>query len=565
MSNFIRLIKKIESNNPSVPTKRVSSYLRGLAYNGLTWRLSCGKHETDLKTGLTNAETDLLKTMIGHDSNSATGLEKGVLLANAGSVAVGHVITGIDCGGFNRDTHVTTAGAIGLTSDIDNLFQATISGDIGQTTLLHYAYPKRFPLLGPSGNWDSTTCPRVYTMHPKAASELTDAEILGDMDGAILGTIIPSIKDKPMSEILHQYYESSGIHTGGKIFKASDNAAIFGELISNHELEVQSVSFTKAFYNSKQLMHPLTNIYNGMSRAKLMKKVPSTVRTLFEKLYPSCPGVLKKKYTISYFIGLVKQLEKETGFGIRDMAFAILTESKYAIPIYLVNSADISSYSYTSSFASYVMRDMVTHRFANNDKKRELGVVDAGGEAVTIESVLAGVFAGTTFKVKPSGEMSDHALSALHKMTLAGSLASAADKRGLAKRTSKEIMGTIGFWDSSRCPPEYRYRTIIKVGQHTTRAELLGGIDGFVTGKMLSRWMVDNKHVKLSSVLEGYYGSGYKSVSSKDRLQQFNTLIVNRNDLFRRIKTDCKTTDCQLSAQDIANMFYKTMETSTGK
>ena len=118
------------------------------------------------------------------------------------------------------------------------------------------------------------------------------------------------------------------------------------------------------------------------------------MRTLFEKLYPSCPGVLKKKYTISYFIGLVKQLEKETGFGIRDMAFAILTESKYAIPIYLVNSADISSYSYTSSFASYVMRDMVTHRFANNDKKRELGVVDAGGEAVTIESVLAGVFAG---------------------------------------------------------------------------------------------------------------------------------------------------------------------------
>ncbi|KAI0212803.1 hypothetical protein LSAT2_002250, partial [Lamellibrachia satsuma] len=121
----------------------VAAYLRELAYNNGMWALTCGTTLTGTvwRTGLTDKEIALLKAMIGHNSDSSTGLEKGLLLTRDGTVALGHVITGIDCGGFNRDTHVTTAAIVGLTSNIDNLFQSTISGDIGQTTLLHYAYP----------------------------------------------------------------------------------------------------------------------------------------------------------------------------------------------------------------------------------------------------------------------------------------------------------------------------------------------------------------------------------------------------------------------------------------
>ena len=514
------------------------------------------------------------------------------------------MIAGIDCGGFHRDTQVTTVALAGLTSDIDNLFQATISGDIGQTTLQHYAFEEEYPLLGPSGNWDSTICPQVYTMNPKAASELTDAEILGDMDGAILGTIIPSMKDKPLSKILHEYYEGSGINTGGRVFKASDNAATFGELMPNHELEAQSVSFAKAFYNLKNvkdILKELTDdqsdsllltvarrhklilwsyyvikawslsgtIYNGTSKSKLIKKIPSTVQSFFDKLYASsCPGVLKRKYTISYFIDLVKQLEKETSFGIRDMTRAILKASHYAFPSYFkkyMRISDISSYAYTNSFASYVMREMVTHRFATNDKRRELGVVDAGGETVTIESVLAGVAVSAAIKIKPLREMTDKELEVLHKMTLIGSLVAVAYRRESATRNVKEIMGTAGYWDTSRCPPEYRYRKITKVGQHATRAKLVGAIDGFVLGTRLSRWLSADNHLKLSFILERYYGSGYKSVSSNDRLEQFNSLIANKTHLFELINFACKTDYCKESAQDISNIFYKTMMKSTGK
>ena len=132
------------------------------------------------------------------------------------------------------------------------------------------------------------------------SSELTDAEILGDMDGAILGTIIPMI-NKPLSEILHDYYEGSGVDAGGRKFKASARVATFGELLPDYELEAQSQAFSKAFYRAKDLTR-FGQIYNGTSKEYLLNKVPSTVKKLYKKLYTPCPSVLEDKYTINYFL-----------------------------------------------------------------------------------------------------------------------------------------------------------------------------------------------------------------------------------------------------------------------
>ena len=197
---------KEDQSQQSVNFHRKGFYLHSrISLTWLTWWATCGTHSTEMKTGLSSTDVELLKAMHQDNAKSTTGIETGVLLAKDGIVVVGHVIAGIDCGGFHRDTHVTTAALAGLTSDIDNLFQATTSSDIGQTTLQHCTFQEEYPLLGLSGNWDSIVCPRVYTMHPNAASELTDAETLGDMDGAIVGTIIPSMKDKPLSERLQEY------------------------------------------------------------------------------------------------------------------------------------------------------------------------------------------------------------------------------------------------------------------------------------------------------------------------------------------------------------------------
>ena len=139
MSGFIDLVRKIEGHDTSTTTRMVAAYLRELAYSSYAWHESCGKPE-DLTTGLTNAETNLFNSMVGHHSSSSTGLEVGVMLTQKEIVAIGHVMAGIDCGGFNRDTLVQSDEEEGVKEDMDNMFQSTISGNIGQTTLLHYAY-----------------------------------------------------------------------------------------------------------------------------------------------------------------------------------------------------------------------------------------------------------------------------------------------------------------------------------------------------------------------------------------------------------------------------------------
>ena len=564
MSGFIDLVRKIEGHDTSTTTRMVAAHLRELTYNTLFWHISCGTPD-ELKTGLDDDEKGLLKDMIDHGSSSSTGLEIGVMLTRNGTVALSHAIAGIDCGGFNRDTHVTTAAFVGLTSNIDNLFQATISGDIGQTTLLHYGYPRNFPLLGPSGKWDDTSCPKVYHLKGMLSSELTDAEILGDMDGVILGTIIPMI-NKPISEILHDYYEGSGVDAGGRKFMASDRVATFGELLPDYELEAQSQAFSKAFYNKKD-WKPFGQIYNGTSKEYLLNKVPSTVQEFYNELYTPCPGVLEDKYTINYFVNLVKQLERETKLGIADMTWAIVIASEYSLPGSLrkVLHRKKFEYTYTSGFSWYVIREMLLHRFADRDGKRELGVIDAGGDTVAVGPVLAGLAVGANYKTEPSGNMTEVGLAALHAVTVTGILASAADSRAWKLNTPKEIMGLSGVWVTSSCPPKYRLKTKIKKDQQTTRAELLGGIDGLVLGVHVSKWLAANPRLYLSDVLEHYYGVGYKSLSSQRRLEQFETVNTDKDKYIQRVKHACSSWYCRRTADETVEKLYSTMLPSRGK
>ncbi|KAI0227339.1 hypothetical protein LSAT2_022199 [Lamellibrachia satsuma] len=578
MTRFIELVGKIEDGwfFRRTSSERVSAYLRLLAYDDWRWTITCGTTITGTvwRTGLDEKEIKELKALVKHSSNSTTGLETSALLTNHGNIAISHAITGISCGGFNRDTHVTTAAIVGFTSNIDSLFQSTIAGDIGQTTLLHYAYPKKYPLLGPSGDWDSISCPNVYHLKGMSSSELTDAEMLGNMDGVILGTLIPMIKQKPLSEILHDYYQGNGVDAGGRKFKASARIATFGKLIPDYELKAQSLAFTKAFYNLKITIKwwksdsfwESVDISNGISKEFIFKKVPATVQQFYEKFYTQCPDVLTKKYRIKYFVDLVKQLERETNFGIADMTRAIVTASKYPLPdsVRKVLHKKKVDYTYTSGFSWYVIREMLLHRFADRDGRRELGVIDAGGDTVAVGPVLAGLAVGANYKTEPSGSMTEVGLAALHKVTVTGILASAADSRSWTFRTPKQIMGLTGVWVTSSCPPKYRLKTKIKTDQQTTRAELFGGIDCLVLGEPVSRWLAADPRLKLSDVLERYYGAGYQSVSSQHRLDQFKTVNTDNDAYIQRVKHACSSWYCKRTADETVEKLYSTMLPSHG-
>ena len=143
------------------------------------------------------------------------------------------------------------------------------------------------------------------------------------------------IKKKPLIQIVYEYYQGSSVDAGERIFKAADRNATFGELLPDHDLEAQSMTFSDLYYNSKILGQlkklEWPPVYSGKSKGYILKQVPSTGQTIYKNLYETCPAVLKTKCTIHYFVNLVKQLERETKYGIADMTRAIVTASKYSL------------------------------------------------------------------------------------------------------------------------------------------------------------------------------------------------------------------------------------------
>ena len=223
--------------------------------------------------GAKKGEQADLTMMIEHGSGPATS-EKGVVVDRYGSVATGHVITGLSCGGFNRYTELTMSEwYIGTSSNLDNLFFVTISGDMGQTALMYYSHSSSaHRLFGPGGQWNNATCPTVYTLS-LPDSELSDAEVNGDMDGAILGTIMPMIKSRnwKISRIFREYYQKSGITVGDMTFSAANRMETFGELMSDVELLAQSEAFAQVYYEFHD------SFYNGKKLPGLLERFPDAV------------------------------------------------------------------------------------------------------------------------------------------------------------------------------------------------------------------------------------------------------------------------------------------------
>ena len=587
-------------------------YLKPSLTKKVYWDQVCGQFSAlpMPEDALTSDERDDLAKMIIHGNNKTTGMETGVVLTErSGTVAAGHVITGISCGGFNRDTQLSFAEwKRDTSSHLDNLFFVTISGDMGQTSLLFYSHnSSTHRLFGPSGQWDDLSCPKMYSLNPPV-SELTEAEVNGDMDGVILGTLIPMIKDRhwKLSRIFRDYYQNGGIQVGNRWFSAANRAETFGELVSDVELEAQSKAFAQAYYPSHK------NDYNNISLPSLLPWVHEAVQKFYAEHVP-CTHALKTKYTIKYFIEIVKELENEKGLGVVDMTRTIAGVSEYFKSSHLRIMLDVrSGPEYTDHFAWYLLREMVTHGFSPSEPARELGVIEAGGDVVAIGHVLAGIHAGTDRNTHIAQKSNYYKADTLYGATVAGSLAQAVVNKHTARTKTSDTMGGTGTWDRSRCPPKYllkksmksgQHTTLaellksmksgqhkarvellksIKLGQHTTRAELLGDIDGFVLGERVSVWLQRDPTLKLSEVLERYYGTGINDVSKDVRFDQFQVLSHGKDKVIEQTRLVCKDIQrkaaefcqkfffhdnsfCKECAEKAVNKFYKSVLQTSGK
>lgn len=140
-------------------------------------------------------------------------IEAGVVqIPGNDAISMGHVILGI-CAGTRRNTRLSLEGWVTKPGDpVDNLFAATIAGTVVRTGLDSMNDQSKVP-FGPGGSWKpSNTCPQYYLKHSGAFSSASDAQLLGDMDGFILGASINTWvrKGVRLGQLLRMYY-SSGI------------------------------------------------------------------------------------------------------------------------------------------------------------------------------------------------------------------------------------------------------------------------------------------------------------------------------------------------------------------
>jgi phage baseplate assembly protein gpV len=137
---------------------------------------------------LTQSDIDQLGRWNWHEMNGQ--VESGIVKdADGNEFAAGHVLTGLSAGVYrNRSIDITPWYSAGIGESMDNLYATTISGDLGQVAVFVYTKRQAKPYLGNHG-------------------DATDAELMGDIDGWLIGNSEPpGGSGKKLSETLSDYY-----------------------------------------------------------------------------------------------------------------------------------------------------------------------------------------------------------------------------------------------------------------------------------------------------------------------------------------------------------------------
>ena len=139
---------------------------------------------------LTQADIDNLIDWTRHRPTHPTDPHPGVRTDAKGEVLTpSHVLTGITAGMTrNRMLDPTPGGSANpFGAALDNLFAVTISGDLGQSAAFVKVGKQSKPYTGP-------------------ASEASEPELVGDIDGFLIGDSISGTTTSKLSEILLDYY-----------------------------------------------------------------------------------------------------------------------------------------------------------------------------------------------------------------------------------------------------------------------------------------------------------------------------------------------------------------------
>lgn len=161
---------------------------------------------------LTSYEKGILTSMVNHRMNGRN--EQGVVHTPFGDVAMGRVITGI-CAGISRNKSIMFPQLLHLTAKpMDNLFAATIAGDLGIVSLTNPT-TSLASVQDPGGYWSPTSqCPQNFYLNTSYNYNTSFAKIRGAVDGFLLGYKLAEWNKLGvrLGQLLRMYYHDGVVY-----------------------------------------------------------------------------------------------------------------------------------------------------------------------------------------------------------------------------------------------------------------------------------------------------------------------------------------------------------------
>ena len=248
-------IKKYDQS----PFQTIVNYVRKNSenYDDTLWNILLGAADP-LPDGVLNSEEKrVLKVMTSHRYLNGGTHELGVVRTHEGeTIAVGNVIVGISAG-LKRNTRLSLRKwSPKAKENVDNLLTAVLGFDLSLSGLATKNNDQN-KWFGPPGTWGTAQCPAEYNRGGfDEETQATDAEILGGVDGFILGSAVSSWESEGvrLSQILRMYYGAGVVYDTS--YRSCNRKAKFDDLTHQEAISDGIEAFASAYYLKNAASYP---------------------------------------------------------------------------------------------------------------------------------------------------------------------------------------------------------------------------------------------------------------------------------------------------------------------